>query len=151
MVIYAEDLVQDLLAAGVLGVGRFGRDTVPELVVLGEAGLDLPGGEERVDVGFRATVVAGVDADAFPEQFFDGWDERVVRRQLQARERQVGRLQTPGQRRCVVRLRVRDLLDRDLMGPEVVGDQGLGNAVVVEVGVIPGVGGVAVDFGPVAL
>jgi len=45
VVVGGEDGVEHALGAGVLRTGRFARLAVPELVVLCEPGLDVPGGE----------------------------------------------------------------------------------------------------------
>lgn len=73
-----EDAVERDLGAIVLRRGRLGRDAVPVLVVFGKGGLDVVSGEEVVDVGFVAAVVAGVGADALAEELLDGWHKGVI-------------------------------------------------------------------------
>lgn len=60
MVIVGEDIVENGLGPGILCAGRLGDYAGPQLVVLGEAWLDLEGREEVLDVGLVAAVVAGV-------------------------------------------------------------------------------------------
>ena len=102
MVIRGEDLVEPFLRASILGVGCFGRDAVPEFVVFCETRLDDEGWEVLFDVRLAAAVVTRMDGDAFSQQFLDRWDERVVHRNIEAGESDVGGLKTSCQRRCVV-------------------------------------------------
>lgn len=60
VVVGGEDVVEDALGAGVLGARGLSDNTGPELVVLGEARLDLVVREEMLDVGLGVAAVAGV-------------------------------------------------------------------------------------------
>ena len=60
---FVEDLVEHFLWAYGLGSAGFLGYAVPVLIVLNEAFLDSPFGEEVVDICLALSVVAGVDAD----------------------------------------------------------------------------------------
>ncbi len=57
VLVCGEDVVEDCLGTGGKGLGRLAVVNVPELVVLGEAGLEVVRGEQLGDVGLR---LAGV-------------------------------------------------------------------------------------------
>lgn len=82
-VVLGEYAVQRGFGADVLRRRGFRCDTVPELVVLGEATLDSERGVGIVDVRFVAAAVAGVDADAFTEELLYQRDERGVVGEIQ--------------------------------------------------------------------
>lgn len=50
LVVLAKDIIQCLLGANVLSSAGLGEGLVPELIVLGEAGLELVPGEHVLDV-----------------------------------------------------------------------------------------------------
>lgn len=52
--------------------GGFAEVGAPELICLGEAGLEGVGWEVLVDVGFAAASVAGVDSDGFAKELSGG-------------------------------------------------------------------------------
>lgn len=72
-------------------------------------------------------------------------------RQREVGESDVGCTKAAGERRRVVRLRVRNMLGGDLMLPEVVGNLGLRDTAGREVGILPRDGAIACQLGPVAL
>jgi hypothetical protein len=168
VVVRAEDGVQNLLAAGVLRIVRLRRDAVPELIVLGEAGFEIPGWEEVVDVRLCAAMVTSssmsafglmncmldvpsMNGDALSQQLLDRRQERIVLRQAQTIECQISSPQAACEWRNIVRLRVRNLLHSNLMLPEVVRNKRLIDTVGRQVGVVPLCCGVAVDLGPVTV
>ncbi len=101
--------------------------------------------------GARAAVIARMDRDALTEKLTNGGHEGVILRELQTSESVVGGLETTREWRSVVRLRVRDLLHRNLVGPEVVRNQRLLDTVWGQVGVEPLISRVAVEFRPIAV
>jgi hypothetical protein len=151
MWIRGEDLIQHRLAPHILIQWRLTQQRLPQQVLLREPRLDRIPREAVVDVRAVAPAVARVAADALAEQLLHERDERAVPRQRQLREGDVGRLQTAREGRRVVRLRERDLLQRDARGPEVGGDLRLRDPGGVEVRVGPDDGAVAVLLGPVAV
>lgn len=150
VVVVGEDVVDDNLAAGDL-VSRglaLVLGALPELVILGEARLELEVGSKSVDLSLGGAAVAGVDADALTEKLLDGGLEGV--RQLQAAKGELGRLEASSERRAVVRLKVGETVGEARL--EVgIGLCGLRNAVVGQLGVRPGSGAVAILLSPVAL
>jgi len=147
-----EDLVEHGRATNVLRGASLGRNAVPELVFFAETLLNGPLGEEVVDVAAGMAVVAGVDADSLAEELFDeGAEFGGALRELQVCEGVVGGLEGAGQWADEVVIGCVDTLLVDLFLPEVVGDQGLVDTVIGELGVHPGCGAVAVLFSPVAL
>jgi len=78
MIVSTEDGVQNFLRSCVLCIVRLARDPIPELVVLGQAWIDVVVWKEIVDVCPVAPPVARVDIDTFSEKLSDGWDEWVV-------------------------------------------------------------------------
>lgn len=102
VIVVGEDIVEDGFRAGVLGSGRLGDDAGPELVLLGEAGLDVEVREQLLDVSLAVAAVASVSRDALAEELLHSRDEWVVVRELQVRECDVGSAQAASQRRGVV-------------------------------------------------
>lgn len=136
-----EDLAQRGGRADILRSAGLSGNAVPELVVLGETALDAPGGEQVLDVGLAAAVVAGVDADALAEKLLDQRLEGgSAVGQVQAVEGVVGGLEGAGQWGDVVVVWSVDALLVDLLLPEVVGDEGLVDAVGGQGGIVPGCG-----------
>lgn len=80
-----------------MGRAGFAGYAVPVFVVLDKAFLDIPFGEEIVDISLALSVVAGVDTDPLAKQFLDGGLElRAVVRQVETFKCDVGGLQAPG-------------------------------------------------------
>jgi hypothetical protein len=102
VVVVGEDVVEDGFRAGVLGSRRLGHNAGPELVLLGEASLDVEVREQVLDVGLAVAAVASVSRDTLAEELLDSRDEWVVVWELQVRESDVGSAQAAGQRRGVV-------------------------------------------------
>jgi len=102
MIVIGENVVEDGFGASVLGSGRLGDDAGPELVGLGEAGLDVEVREQVLDVGLAVAAVASVSRDALAEELLHSGDEWVVVWELQVRERDVGGAQAASERRGVV-------------------------------------------------
>lgn len=102
VVVVGENVVQDGFRASVLGSGRLGDDAGPELVLFGEANLDVEVREQVLDVSLAVAAIAGVGRDALAEELLHSGDEWVVVRELQVRERDVGGAQAASQRRGVV-------------------------------------------------
>lgn len=148
-VVVAEDVVEHDLAA--LGLRRrgLGERAVPQLVVLGEAVLELEPREHGFDVRLGGAPVAGVDADALAEELLDRRHELVG--QVQAVEGEVCRRRAAVQRAGVERARRRHLLGCELALPEGVGLGRLRDSVGGEVRVRPGDSTVAILLGPVAV
>ena len=167
-----KDIVQQYFQSSIeRGVG-FSQIYGPELVVLGEAGLDVVAGIGGVDVGARAAPIAGVQAVGFAEKlreglmpaqtytedraegngyFFDSWDKGSIRRQRQISESKLRSSKTAVQRTDVVALRQRDLFVNDLLRPKITGCAGLIDTGEREVGVDPVRGFVPVTHRPFAL
>lgn len=124
-----EYLRESLGTTRVLGVASLGRNTVPEVVFLGEAGLNRPVREHGVNVGLAVAVVAGVDANTLAEEFFDNRGEGGrAAGQVQAIEGEIGGLEGTGQRADDVGVGSVHSLFFDELLPEVVGNKGLGFA-----------------------
>ena len=151
LLIPGKNLIQHRRAAHALRRRRLRRHPVPHLVARRKPGFEAVARERSRDIGARAASVARVDADALAQAVFDGRRERMRARQGEPGERVVRRLQAAPERRGVVALGRGDLLDGERVRPEGVGDECLCDARGVEVCVGPGGGGVAVDFGVVAV
>lgn len=144
VIVVGEDVVQDGFRASVLSTRRLGHDTRPELVLFGEASLNVEVREQVLDVRLAVAAVASVCRDTLAEELLNGGDEGIVVRELQVRERDVGGAQAASQRRSVVGLRVGDVLGRNLFLPVGTGDLSLLEAVLGEICVGPYCGAVAV-------
>lgn len=151
VVVLGEDVVESALRADVLIDRGFCAEGLPESVGFGEIGLEEVGGESGVDVGFGATAVARVAADAFTEEFFDGGNEWVGAGKVEASEGDVGGGEAAGQGAGVVALWCGDLLHVDLGGPKVMCDAGLRGAGRGNLRIGPCCGVIAVAEGPVAV
>ena len=82
-----EDIPQSLGTPDILRATRFSRNAIPQLILLGKPMLNGPVREQVVDVAAATTVVAGVDANSFTEEFLHGRLEgRAVFGHVQARE-----------------------------------------------------------------
>ena len=97
----------------------------PQLIVLRESRLDSITREKIADIRLVVAPIARMSADAFAEILLDLRYEGVFRRQVEAGEGVIGRLETACQGTGVEGLRRRDLLSADLGGPEVVDGEGL--------------------------
>ena len=140
-----EDLSQGLRTSNILRTTRFRHHTIPQLVLLGEALLNRPRGEQVMNIATTAPVVTSVDADSLPEKLLDSRLEfRAPLGQMQARECQVGSLQGASQGTNVVVIGSVDALVVNLFLPESVCAQGLGNTILCERGIGPGCRTIAV-------
>lgn len=147
-----EYLVQDLLGTNSFRSGGLCSHTVPELVILHEAGFNLPLGEQVMDVSLAATVIACVDADALTEQFFDGRLKLGARfGQVETVEGNVGGLEATGHRGNIIYIGRVDSLLLDELLPVVVGNLSLCDSIVSKGGIVPGSSAVAINFTPVTL
>jgi len=134
-----------------LGSRGLSDNARPELVTFGEARLDVEVREKILDVGFVVAAVASVSRDAFAEELLDSRNKWVVMRELQVRECDVGGPQAASQRRGVVRLRVGNVLVRDLFLPVGICDLSLLEPTLCEVRIGPQCSTIAVQLRPVAL
>ena len=146
-----EDAVKGPLGPDVLICVGLAVESHPELIVLGEAGLDPVGREKIADVALAAASVACMSADPFAEILLDLGYERVPDRQIKAAEGVICRLKTPRQGTGVVALGGGNPLIRDFRRPEFVDRQSLGDPQWRQVGVGPGDGAVPVQLGIVAV
>lgn len=113
-----ENVVQHLLRSEILGGVGLLRDAIPELIVLGKPGLEVPRREHVVDVGLVAAVVARVFRDALSEFLLDGGQEGILGRQRETAECVICRLEASAQWGDVVALRQRYLLRLDVRQPK---------------------------------
>lgn len=67
-----ENIPQCLGTPNILCATGLTSHAIPQLIHLGEPVLNGPVREQVVDVAATATVVTGVDADTFAEEFLDG-------------------------------------------------------------------------------
>lgn len=109
----AEDVVENGLAADVLGVVGLGVGGIPQGVVLCETALEGVCWETVGDESLVATAVASVCTKTFTEQFFDLRDEGGAGGEVEAGECYVCGYKTAGQRGDVVCLGVWDLFVGD--------------------------------------
>ena len=122
-----KDLVKHLLGPNVLIVVGLAVERLPELIIEGEAWLDLVAWEAIMDIALVATPVACVSTNRFSEVFLDHGYERVHTWQAEIIESVISCLKTPSERASIVALGCRDSLVFDLGRPERVDCQGLSN------------------------
>lgn len=96
-VVLAEDLVEHDLCAGRLAGGVLARDAVPVGVLLREAWLELPRGEEAGDVRAVGATVACVDANTLAEELLYSWRERSIHGEIKAAKCDIRGIETPSQ------------------------------------------------------
>lgn len=77
VVISREDVIQQLQLSLLVRAIGLGSHTVPELIILVEAALELVRWVVLLDVSLVRSVIAGVDRDALTQELLDGWNERV--------------------------------------------------------------------------
>jgi hypothetical protein len=126
-------------------------ECLPQLVILGEPSLDLVSWEAVVDISLASATIASVATNTFPEALLYGRDERVMAREIEAREGDICSHKAAGERGGVVRLWSCNLLILYLGLPEVVGDLSLEVATWCNLWISPDDGAIAVFEGPVAL
>lgn len=85
-----------------MGAGRLCNHASPKLVLFSKARLNFEVREQVLNVRLFAAVVASMSRDSFAEKLFNGRDERIVMRELQVGEGDVGGAQTASQWRGVV-------------------------------------------------
>ena len=116
--IRGKHLVKHLLGPNVLIVVGLAVERLPELIIEGEAWLDLVGREAIMDIALVATPVACVSTNRLSEVFLDLRYERVNSRQVETIESVISCLKTPSERASIVALGCRDSLVFDLGRPE---------------------------------
>jgi hypothetical protein len=150
-VIPREDFVKSFLRAEVRVNVSLCMECLPQLVILGEPSLDLVSWEAVVDISLASATIASVATNTFPEALLYGRDERVMAREIEAREGDICSHKAAGERGGVVRLWSCNLLILYLGLPEVVGDLSLEVATWCNLWISPDDGAIAVFEGPVAL
>lgn len=151
LVVGAEHIVEDLLRARRLRVVRLALVRAPQLVLLGEALLELELGEHVLDVRPVRAPVARVHRHALAEALLDDRHERPVLGDLDVAKRHVGGDGAARQRARVVRLEVRHVLRRVQLLEVRVRLERLDVTGGREVRVRPRRGAISVLLGPVAL
>lgn len=151
MVVRSEHLVKYPCVPSILRIVGLGSGAIPEFVLLSETVLNLVVREQVMDIRLAPPPVACVDANGLPEKLLHGRHEGVIIWEVQARECYIRRLEGTSHRRCVIGLRIRNVLVGDLVLPEVMRDLGLRDAIRSEVGVEPVDSRVTIQFSPVAL
>lgn len=104
-----------------------------------------------MNIGLVGPTIAGVNADAFPEELLDGRDEGASLREGQITKGDVRRQEAACQRRRIVRFRGRDLLRGELPSPIVVGPGRLRDAVGGQRSIRPCGSAIPVKLSPVAV
>ena len=104
-----------------------------------------------MDISPVASTITSMARDTLTEQLLDGRDEGPAPRQRESGERDISSLQATGERRSVISLRQRNLLQLYAGSPECIGLLSLQNAIGVNMSVCPNDGSVAVFLRPVAL
>ena len=107
-------LVKHLLGPNVLIVIGLAVERLPELIIEGEAWLNLVGREAIMDIALVATPVACVSTNRLSEVFLDLGYERVNSRQVKAIKSVISCLEASSKRASIVALRCRDPLVFDL-------------------------------------
>lgn len=151
LIVGAEDIVENVVSADVLSVARLAQLSVPQLVVLGEARLELVPGEHVADVRLVRAPVAGVHRHALAEALLDGGDKGVLLRERNIAKGEVGSDGAADQGAGVVGLKVGHLLRLVAVFEVSVGLDGLGYTSGGHERISPDGGAVAVLFGPIAL
>lgn len=154
MVVVGKNIVEKVLHPDGMCFVGFCGDAIPEVVEFGKIGFEKEMGVDLEEGGGGAVaVIAGVDGDFFAEEVFDcGLENRRKRRRRgiihrqqvrQVSECNICSCQTSLQRRSIKTLRKRDFFNLDSIFPKIVGDFGLENSRMGELGVFPEKGAVA--------
>ena len=125
--------------------------SLPQLIRLSKAALDLVAWKSLLNVGFGPTAITSMSADALAEEFLDGWHKRMPTRQSQPAESEIGSRQTSSQRTGVITSRRGDSLILELRGPEGVDGQSLFDTLGCQSSIVPSHRTVTIDEGPVAI
>lgn len=127
---------------------RFCRDAIPEVVEFGKIGFEEKMGVDLEEGGGGAVaVIAGVDGDFFAEEVFDCGLERNREKifccccwschRSQVSECDICSCQTSPQRRSIKTLWKRNFFNLDSIFPKIVGNFGLENSRMGELGIFP--------------
>lgn len=125
--------------------------SLPQLIRLSKARLDLVFWKSLLNVGLGPMSITGMSADALAEEFLDGWHKRMPTWQLQPAESEVGSRKTSSQRAGVVTPRGGDFLIFELGSPESVDGQSLFDTLGCQSSIVPSHRTDTVDEGPVAI
>ena len=107
-------LVKHLLGPNILIVIGLAVERLPELIIEGEAWLDLVGWEAIMDIALVATPVACMPTNRLSEVFFNLGYKRVNSRQIKAIKSVISCLEASSKRASIVALGCRDPLVFDL-------------------------------------
>lgn len=146
-----QDLIKHILGPHILRSRALRGDTIEQLVVLGEAVLDLEAGIRLLDPRLVAAMVASMQTHALAEILFHGWDERFARWKLDIAERDLSSLQASRHWTCVELLGRGDLLLGDARLPVGIRFLGRGNTHWRKMSIVPVRSGVAIEQRPVAV
>lgn len=125
--------------------------SLPQLIRLSKARLNLVFGKSLLNVGAGPTSITSMSADALAEEFLDGWHKWMPTRQLQPAESEIGSRKTSSQRAGVVTSRRGDFLILELGSPEGVDGQSLFDTLGCQSSIVPSHRTVTVHKGPVAI
>lgn len=131
-----KNLVKHLLGPNVLIIVGLAVERLPELIIEGEAWLDLVAWEAIMDIALVATPITCVSTDCLSEVFLNLGYERVSR-QFETIESVISSLEASSKRASIVALGYRDPLVLDFGCPERFNCKGLSNPKWREMSVCP--------------
>ena len=125
-----EDFPQSLGTTSILSRAGLRGDSIPQLILVGEVLLDMPFGEELVNITLAAAVVTSVDANTLAEKLLhDGLKLCRVTGEVQPGKGIVGSLERASERRDIIIIRSMNLLLFNELLPKVVGGECLIDAI----------------------
>lgn len=151
LAIGGEHIVKHSLRSDILVNLDLAVVSLPQLIRLSKAALDLVAWKSLLNVGFGPTSITGMSADALAEEFLDGWHKWMPTRQLQPTESEIGSRKTSSQRTGVVTSRRGGFLVLELGSPESVDGQSLFDTLRCQSSIVPSHRTVTVHEGPVAI
>lgn len=151
LAIGGEHIVKHSLRSDILVNLDLAVVSLPQLIRLSKARLDLVFWKSLLNVGFGPAAITSMSADTLAEEFLDGWHKRMPTRQLQPAESEIGSRKTSSQRTGVVTSRRGDFLIFEPGSPESIDGQSLFNTLGCQSSIVPSHRTVAVHEGPVAI